>query len=394
MKFLLKLVATMLILSAACTKKQDPAPVPSPVPSPGVVSSAAGPAILPSVPTPKKNQERELQKIAKWFEQMDAVLREALWVVRRDRPPLGKSIFGKMQRALQIEMKEKLSNKSLFKCDTYSMTRSVGGLDGIPQTAEVMHRCGSKQSFEKIGDWTHADRDSLGMNFRGGNLEDVLGMTTGILSPKISCNLNSNEAGTVESFKCDGLMIDFDSKKGQVLKFDRFEYIRGAKKVLHLRAEVLENLLPIRKIEADVPMEGVIKVTETVLQAPMMESKEVPAIPAPPVPGATPAPPGLTNSKEGINAQSPQQHDQNQPILPPGAVEGQADSGEVQDAHKQIPPGLAAPPANPVGQIREVSPNQQEQDAEALRQQQEELRKQQELQKQQQPPSPPPQNGR
>ena len=324
---LIRSALILLIICAACTKREEPAPK--------VAVAILKPATMLM---PKKNLDRELQKISKWFEQMDAILRESIWVVRKDRPPQSKSIFGKLQRAALVEMKEKLANKSLFRCDTYSMSRSVGA-DGIPQSAEVMHKCGSRESFVKIGDWNHPSANVLTMNFRGGNLEDVLGLATGILSPRISCELKSNEAGSIENFSCKDLMIDYDSKKNQVLKFLRFEYIRGASKILHLRAEVLESLQPVRKIEVDVPLEGKIEVTETVLQAPMVEAK--PAVVAPTVaPSMKPTLKENSNEQRQNQHQNPQQ-DPNQPILEGGSgegrppegnpEEGQADSGEVLD---------------------------------------------------------------
>lgn len=352
----MKYLLLLLIVCAACTRPKE---VQSP---PALVNSKTAPAR-------EKKQNRELQKIAKWFEQMDAIFRESVWVLRKDRPPQGKSIFGKMHRAILVEMKEKLSNKSLFRCDLYSMTRDVGGIDGVPQKAQVLHKCGSKESFVKIGDWDHPKAQVLTMNFQGGNLGEVLGLATGVFSPKISCELKANESGTIESFSCKDLMIDFDVKKNQVFRFDRFEYQRSASKILKLRGEVLENLDPVRKIEADVPLEGSILVTETVLQEPMIESKLV-------TPSPTPTP--LVNKplpKELPNGQSydPQNNPHYDPQSPPPPIlseegpgqpdqggqdphyDGQADSGEVLEEAT----GQTTPEENPnQGQIQEVDPRQ------------------------------------
>ncbi|MGZ6449217.1 MAG: hypothetical protein ACXWRA_14350 [Pseudobdellovibrionaceae bacterium] len=275
----------MLILCAGCTRHE-------------VVSSApATPSATPQFLRPKisqpetavKNKDKELQKILHWFEQMDAIFREALWVIRKEKAPQGKSIFGKMQRALLIEMKQKLSNKSLFKCDVYSMTRNKAALGEVPQDAEVMHQCNTKESFIKIGNWSHPKANELNIHFRGGNLEEVLGFATSILSPQISCQLKSNDHDIIENFSCDGLMIDYNPAKNQVLRFNRFEYQRSLNNMLYMKAEVLENLDPVRKIEVEVPLEGKITVTETVLQAPEYLAKQVPAPPAPkPSPSISP----------------------------------------------------------------------------------------------------------
>lgn len=274
----------MLIFCASCTfKKKEATPV-----AESTVATPVPRLKVAATPEPMKQSDREAQKILHWFEQMDAIFRESLWVIRKERAPQGKSIFGKMQRAMLVDMKQKLSNKSLFRCDVYSMTRNISGLGGVPQNAEVMHQCNTKESFIKIGDWNHAKAEELTMNFRGGNLSEVLGFTTGILSPKISCKLKSTDNGIIEFFSCDGLMIDYNPAKNQVLRFNQFEYQKNSKNMLYIKAEVLESLDPIRKIEVNIPLEGKITVTETVLQQPEYLAKQVPATP-PPAP--TKAPP-------------------------------------------------------------------------------------------------------
>lgn len=273
----------VLILCASCTfKKKEAAPVAESAATTPVPRLKAAPT-----PEPMKLSDREAQKILHWFEQMDAIFRESLWVIRKERAPQGKSIFGKMHRAMLVDMKQKLSNKSLFRCDVYSMTRNISGLGGVPQNAEVMHQCNTKESFIKIGDWNHAKAEELTMNFRGGNLSEVLGFTTGILSPKISCKLKSTENGIIEVFTCDGLMIDYNPAKNQVLRFNQFEYQKNSKNMLYIKAEVLESLDPVRKIEVNIPLEGKITVTETVLQQPEYLAKQVPA-PPPPTPTKAP----------------------------------------------------------------------------------------------------------
>jgi hypothetical protein len=276
-------VLVILISSASCTSRKEA------VPEAPKVQASARAAPTPVTSNAAKNTDKELQKILHWFEQMDVIFRESLWVIRKEKAPQGKSPFGKMQRALLIEMKQKLSNKSLFKCDVYSMTRNLVGLGGIPQDAEVMHKCNSKESFVKIGDWSHPKSNELKMNFRGGNLSEVLGFAAGILSPSISCKLHSNDNDIIENFSCDGLMVDYNPAKNQVLRFNQFEYQRSAKSLLYLKAEVLENLDPVRKIEVDVPLEGKISVTETVLKAPEYVAKQVPP-PVMPKPSPSPVP--------------------------------------------------------------------------------------------------------
>jgi hypothetical protein len=288
----MKYAFVLLILCASCTFKKSPAGSSGDVlPSPPSVTAA--PAVraenraLEIRGHEKSDVDKEFEKISRWFEQMDAVLREALWVVKKERAPLGKSIFGKMQRALLVEMKQRLSNKSLFRCDVYTMslransspTRKGDSSTGVPQTAEVFHRCNSRESFAKFGEWRHLKPDELEIDFQASNLSEVLGIATGIFNPKIHCKLKSNDAGLIQNFSCENLMMDYNPAKNQVLKFKRFEFSKSGQQILHLQADVLENLEAVRKIEADVPIDGAILVTETVLKAPPQ------ATPAP-----TPAP--------------------------------------------------------------------------------------------------------
>lgn len=278
-------VVLLLLVAAACTPKETSREIRKEAPSAASTPSSAlrlnsnsstkKSSKLDSTKDSAKTGERELLKILRWFEQMDAIYRESLWVLRKSKAPVGKSPFGKMQRALLIEMKQKLSNKSLFRCDVYSMKRVVGGLGGVPQSAEVFHRCHSKDAFVSIGEWSHSTPDELTIEFKASNLTEVFGVATAILSPSIRCKLKSNENGIIDVFKCDGLMIDYNREKNQVLRFKSFEYLRSAKNMVRLQAEVLENLDPVRKIDVDVPMEGKIKVVETVLQAPMYEATKV-----------------------------------------------------------------------------------------------------------------------
>jgi len=267
----------MLIMCASCTFKKR-----AETSSKEVAEATPLASVKTAVtPDPAKAADREAQKILHWFEQMDAIFRESLWVIRKERAPQGKSIFGKMQRALLVNMKQKLSNKSLFRCDVYSMTRNISGLGGVPQNAEVLHQCNSKESFVPFGDWSHPRADELIVNFRGGNLSEVLGFTTGVLSPKISCTIKSSENGIIDRLTCQGLMIDYNPAKNQVLRFTQYEYQKSAKNMLSIKAEVLENLDPVKKIEVNIPLEGKITVTETVLQQPEYVAKQVPASPTP-----------------------------------------------------------------------------------------------------------------
>jgi hypothetical protein len=345
----MKVTLALLILCASCTFRKDAEP--KPATAPVVVATVA----LKAKPEPaiKSQSERELEKILHWFEQMDAIYREALWVIRKERAPQAKSMFGKMQRALLTDMKQKLSNKSLFKCDVYSMKRDVMGLAGIPQKAEVFHKCNSKESFIPIGDWSYTKANEFTVNFQGSNLSEVLGFATSILSPRIQCKLKSTDSGLIESFHCENLMIDFDPAKNQVLKFTKFEFTKSARSILQIKAEVLENLDPVRKIEVEVPMEGKITVVETVLQAPEYVAKQVPG------------------EKSNSNQEKPKNEKKPQEGSQENSQEGRPESRQEGRQESNFPPGVGiqAPQQNQEegqqqAQPPEIYPNQEQQQQE------------------------------
>lgn len=372
----MKYTLVMLILCAACTFHKDAPKETSqwegenPLrPSPAMQN----PRTLAKQNSTEAPAGKELQKILHWFEQMDAIYRESLWVIRKEKAPQGKSIFGKMQRALLTDMKQKLSNKSLFKCDVYSMKRDVTGLGGVPQNADVFHQCNTKESFVQIGEWNHLKATELTMNFRGGNLSEVLGFATGILSPRIHCDLKSNDNGIIERFNCENLMVDYDPAKNQVLRFTKFEYVKSASSILHLNAEVLENLDPVRKIVVDVPMEGKITVTETVLQAPEYLAKQVPLPTQTPIPSPANGP--LEKTVTSNDPESP--HEQNQQTRgsrqAPAQQQAQHPEEGFQDGFNneagsdqgfpegRFPPGVQGPPPIQEGEQQQAQPTPQPQ---------------------------------
>ena len=80
---------------------------------------------------------------------------------------------------------------------------------------------------------------------------------------------------------------------------------------MSLRGQILEQLQPVRKIEADVPMEGKIVVTETDLQAPEVADTSAPAKP----PAATTNPDLL---QMGVRVEAPRgQNPAGSPAPPP-----------------------------------------------------------------------------
>lgn len=227
-------------------------------------------------PTALPPKDRELQRLARYLDQADAVHREAWWVVAADRKPPGKTIFGKVQRGLAQELKQKLTNKTLFSCDRYLVKRDIESPSGLPQKGSVMESCRAGQATH-LADFDLKSKDEAVVVFQGQNLGEALGLGTAILNKYITCSFKGDEEGRLTDLTCKDLSQDRNAT--QSLNFSVYEYHRGNKNLLKLRGQVVEALYPIRKFEADVPLEGKIQVVETQTEAP--EGTKVKPAPAP-----------------------------------------------------------------------------------------------------------------
>ncbi|AFY01470.1 hypothetical protein [Bdellovibrio bacteriovorus] len=237
------------------------------------------------VPTPKaedtSHRDKSLDLLVRYLAEADGIHREAWWVLTAARPPVSKSPFGKVQRALLASQNIKLTNKSMFRCDRYVVKRDILGLLGYPQKGEVFEKCSDKADAKRLASFDVPKEGELNLVFYPENLQEVLGLGAGILNRQIHCSLKGKEK--LESMNCKDWAQD--RTKEQMIRLDVYDYQKSGKNLIKLRGKVYENLTDIRKIEADVPMEGKITVTETELYAP----EEPPVAPAP-APGAAPAP--------------------------------------------------------------------------------------------------------
>lgn len=163
-------------------------------------------------------------------------------------------------------------------------------------------------------------------------------MAAGTLSPRIQCQLKSADNGLIERFSCDHLMMDFDLNKNQVLRFTTFEYAKDAKEMLRMRAEVLENLEPLRKIEVSVPKEGKITVKETVLQAPQYAAKKVAPAPSPSPSSLVPKPAQKLNPPPSLNPELSHQENPHAPEQGPEKDSLQNPESQQQQQQQQQPP--------------------------------------------------------
>ncbi|CAE79664.1 hypothetical protein AB1A81_08240 [Bdellovibrio bacteriovorus] len=251
-------------------------------------------------------RDKSLDVLVRYLAEADGIHREAWWVLTAARPPISKSPFGKVQRALLASQNIKLTNKSMFRCDRYLVKRDVLGLLGYPQKGEVFEKCSDKADAKRIASFDVPKEGELNLIFYPENLQEVLGLGAGILNRQIHCSLKGKEK--LESLNCKDWAQD--RTKEQMIRLDVYDYQKSGKNLIKLRGKVYENLTDIRKIEADVPMEGKITVTETELYAP----EEPPVAPAP-APGVTPAP-GAPKAGGPVSMPSGQAPASNEPLHP------------------------------------------------------------------------------
>jgi hypothetical protein len=272
-------------------------------------------------------KDKSVDYIARLLEQADGVHREAWWVLTSDRRPVGKSPFGKVQRALLSSDNVKLSNKSLFRCDRYLVKRDVMGKEGYPQRAEVFEKCSEKLAARKIALVTAQKIGDVQLILYPEHLEEVLGLSATILNKPISCSLKGNEQGQLLSLSCKDWAQE--RSKEHMIRLDVYDYQKEGQNMIKLRGKVYENLTDIRKIEADIPMSGKIQVTETELYAPT----PTPTVTPTPKTASTPqktVPQTAGQSRQGEVAPAPTAPPTR--ALPPGPLAAPGEEGQVQDA--------------------------------------------------------------
>lgn len=291
MHFRCLVYSTCLLLSACFWKKEEPV-------APVLVKK-----VVPAKPATEKDQS--LESLVRLFAFADGVHREAWWVLSEDKRPVGKSPFGKVQRALLASQNIKLTNKSMFRCDRYVVKRDILGLTGYPQRAEVFEKCSEKSEAKRLADLNVPKAGEVEVTFYPDNLEEILGISATVLNRKITCTLKGTEEGQLTSLKCKDWAQE--RSKEHMIRLDVYDYTKDGKNLIKLRGKVYEHLTDIRKIEADVPLEGKISVLETELYAPQ-DDTPVPAVkPANPTAGTPPAAaphmpeaPPATGGVEGI----------------------------------------------------------------------------------------------
>lgn len=274
-------------------------------------------------------QDKAMNSFAHLMEQADSVHREAWWVLTGERPPLLKSAFGKVQRAILSQSNAKLGNKSLFSCDRYEVKRDVLSQTGYPQKIDMFEKCSSKAPAKHMAFLNAQKEGEFEVTFYPEGLQEVLGMSAAILNKPIVCKIRTNSSEQLLGLNCKDWAQE--KNKIQMIRLDVYDYQKEGKDMIRLRGKVYENLTDIRKIEADVPMTGKITVTETELYAPTPS----PTPKATPLPSVTPQPSAVADgqqSGEGQQQQTPAASpagpvvvpmDQPTVLLPGGVIGGE-----------------------------------------------------------------------
>lgn len=261
------LICASLVLLSACTPRSS--------------SEKMEPSLDSKVSAVKKTsknddssvKDKSLEIAVKYFETADSIHREAWWVLSEQRLPMGKTVFGKVQRALLSSQNIKLSNKSMFRCDRYVTQRDVKGLTGYPQSIQVFEKCSEKAEAKKIAQIENTREGDIQVRFFPIALEEVVGTGASFLNKEFTCQLKGDDKGLLLELDCP----DFsqDRSNTQMVRLEKYHYKKDQKNMIKLRGKIFENLSELRSVEADIPLDGKITVTETELYAP---EEEIPVV--------------------------------------------------------------------------------------------------------------------
>lgn len=323
-------VGFFLSLSACFSREERPQSVKAPAP---VAMKKA--TETPPVP----HRDKSLDVLVRYLGEADSIHREAWWVLNNERPPVGKSPFGKVQRAFLASQNIKLTNKSLFRCDRYVVQKMPGSAAQFPQDFSIFEKCSEKIAAKKIASVKMMNEREVQVLFLSENLEEILGLGATVLSLHIECSLRGDGQGHLQKLTCKDWAQD--RSREQMIRLSVYDYEKAGKNLLSLRGKVFENLTDIRKIEAEVPLDGKIFVTETELYPPepTPTPKASPAATAKPVvtqPKVLVPPPIVPRApEEGGEAV--------EEGMEPNQVEGAAESGAPVITPLHLPPPRVSP---------------------------------------------------
>lgn len=230
----------------------------------------------------------DLSDVIRITYQADQIAREAWWVLTKEKRAAGRTPFGKVLRAATLKHDGKLTGKGLFECDRYETEET--SLPGGRRRFTFSENCNRREGRKEIAQWVFSGASRAEVEFRSGNLGEVLGLATGIFGKTIRCELQWNERRVLDKLSCPGWEQDRDSHR---IRLSAFEYRREGGALLRLKGDVVDGLEVIRKIESEVPLEGKIVVTEIITKAP-----DIP-------PALVPVPAEVKAAREGRDLNTP-----------------------------------------------------------------------------------------
>lgn len=251
---------------------------------------SAGSAAPKAKPAAKAIPDKNLTVVAKVFRQADAVIREMWWVVAADRKPSQRSPFGKLHRAVLMDLGSKLTKNIYFRCDRYEVKRPLLPKDqqsSRPLFAEVFETCVVKNPV-RIAQWTLEKENKLQVQLYPENMVELMGLGASLINKMAQCELIFTDGGLLTQMSCK----DWTQDRGEreVVQLDKFLYEADRVNVMEIKGVILESMNPAKKIDSRVPLTGPITVTEEDLPQPV--AKKVVPSPTKPVPKrVTPAVP-------------------------------------------------------------------------------------------------------
>lgn len=217
--------------------------------------------------------DKSLDILTRYFEQADSVHREIWRVLAEVKLPVGKTPFGKVHRALMASENIKLSNKSQFSCDNYSVKRDVKGVEGFPQEAEVFEVCNRREGAKRLAKFQALNNRSVKVTFYSENLREVVGLGPTVVAKVYNCELKASESLQLEEVNCDNW--NQDKSSSEMFGFTTYKYNKNKPAMISLKGKVFKDLTDVRSIEVSIPQQGKVKITETELYAPEEEPQVI-----------------------------------------------------------------------------------------------------------------------
>ncbi len=201
---------------------------------------------------------------AKIMAQAQAVEREAWWVLTDQKSKSKPGSFSRLLRALEKKNPNLKKNKVLS-CEKFEIRGDVLDPVGSIMKGRLYESC--RKPAVHILDFESTTANSLRMTIYPEFQGDVYGLGATIFNKKIDCDLAWNEKEILTKLTFKSYKRNRNEK--EIVELETFEYQKDAKNLLTLKGQITENLVAIRKIETQVPLEGTITVNEIELDLPV-----------------------------------------------------------------------------------------------------------------------------